>query len=181
MPLLERMCASCGRSYALLARGWDKSKQDFREVIAVDHQDPAHLTCPECGEAQWVYPASFFGPTAPTMDSRMYPYFDRGLGCEVRTPAHRRWLLSHTPDGKERPSRLIPMEGEMQTFQDMGEREMSARVDLDKHLAAEAKKQQDDPDIRKAADVIRQMAENKELHTLFKGVDRAKARVDSSY
>lgn len=42
---------------------------------------------------------------------RMFPYFDRALGCEVNSATHRRWLLTHYPDGRVREFALRPTDG----------------------------------------------------------------------
>ena len=113
MPTIRgRRCSLCNREYDVLwwpdgtaaAFGHDDGKLDER--------------CPYCLSDKYESLVA----TANPAGVKGYPYFDRGLGCEVESPAHRRRLC------KEKG--LVPVDGDFD--EDASIRKMN--VEEDKHL-----------------------------------------------
>jgi len=70
----------------------------FYEALTSEEAAPP---CPKCGSTD-VYER--VGMPGADWSNRNYPYFDRGLGCIVRSPGHRKQIC------KER--NLIPVDGD---------------------------------------------------------------------
>jgi hypothetical protein len=113
MPIRTRACSACRYRYDVMELGATRA---FR---LRDGQEPA--TCPRCRCAEFdpVFNTRFtaVGLGGDAGVGKFYPYRDRALGpgpdgrgLLVRDAAHRRHLLTHTPEGRVRDEPLIPLE-----------------------------------------------------------------------
>jgi len=159
MPIFTRRCTACAREYDVLAWGFDKKVQDFTKLSALDREPEDDLRCPSCDEAGFValVPRVAEGQAMqPSAGGTMYPYFDRGLGCEVRSAQHRRWLMIHHPDGTPRESRLYATEGAYDSLAEL-DRRRNANEDLDRRLKAQREEEDADGELRRAKDIVKQI------------------------
>lgn len=91
MALIRSRRCACGTEYDVL--------EQRGIVVGIDRADDQPV-CPKCEGTTFVsIVKAGRGIDLPTN----YPYFDQGLGCEVRSSAHRKQLC------KERG--LIPLDG----------------------------------------------------------------------
>lgn len=91
MPLLRSRRCVCGTEYDVL---------EIRGVPGSIDRDDDRDICPKCDSSEYVSIVKVGrGIDLPTN----YPYFDQGLGCEVRSSAHRRQLC--------RERGLVPLDG----------------------------------------------------------------------
>lgn len=85
MPIRERECKECGRRYELWTSG--------SKVVGLDQprEKASDPSCPDCGslECHTMLPRRIkvLGGGGPA--AVKYPYFDRGLGRQINSPAHR--------------------------------------------------------------------------------------------
>lgn len=131
MPILKRRCPVDGREFDLMSvRG---------ELSALDHPDLDHLGCPDCGAEGEAIVGSFFAKDlgGPAGVGR-FPYFDHGLGCEVRDAKHHRWLMTHHPNGQKRDAPLRPTHGDFDPAEGAAE-----QARLDAEVEKRAREQQE--------------------------------------
>ena len=91
MPVKGRRCQSCHHKFDIFT-----FKQAGEEHISVMERDDDVLGCPKCDSEDWdvVFGAGIgieLGGGAST--GKIYPYFDRGLGCQVDSASHRRQIM----------------------------------------------------------------------------------------
>lgn len=119
MPTRDRKCSGCGAMYEVLVLG------SMAEIHPIDPgaavRTDGKIRCTRCGSAEYtdVFNTSFtpVGLGGEAGVGRFYPYRDRalgpgpdGMGIEVRDAKHREWLMTHTPSGRVREERLIPLD-----------------------------------------------------------------------
>lgn len=129
MPRIQTRRCSCGKSYDLL-------EHPPGQWSALDRPDIDDLSCPGCGKLEHevvIGMASGIQLGGSAGVSKLYPYFDRALGCEVRDHQHRQWLLKHEPDGTPREFPLVAVEGD---FDELAE--LKRKRALDREVAEEA-------------------------------------------
>lgn len=93
-------CRTCGRV-------WE-------DIVDRDTVDA--VTC-ECGGPADVY----LGGHTDRFSQNLYPYFDRGLGCVVESPAHRRDVCKRLG--------VVPVDGDYDIGRDLGVAAERARGD----------------------------------------------------
>lgn len=96
-PVLNGFSASqpCHHEYEVLVMGGVESALDQPK----GQED--NLTCPKCGGADFV---KLIG-VASIVDSRMYPYFDRGLGLTLTSAQHRKQVCAERG--------VVPIDGDI--------------------------------------------------------------------
>jgi putative FmdB family regulatory protein len=86
----------------------------------VERDEAESQKCPECGGIAFVI---FGGGHNNKEERERYPYFDRGLGMILTSPAHRRQIC------KERG--LTPVDGDYDIRRDLGVAEREAREEAE--------------------------------------------------
>lgn len=114
MPIVRRRCVATPSCNRLVWELLVLPRKEGGDVIsALDHPDLDHHGCPTCGlEGERLVGQGVgidLGGAAGA--SKEYPRWDHGLGCMVESRTHRRWLLTHWPDGTEREMKLRPTDG----------------------------------------------------------------------
>lgn len=126
----SRKCRDCGTAYSVLEhRG---------EILTVESDDDRD-TCPKCASNEYeeiVTAGTGIELGGEASYGKIYPYFDRGLGCRVSSAKHRRQLM------KERG--LQPLGGA--DLQDMAQKNTSAREERKRRLAARMDEYENHPD-----------------------------------
>lgn len=92
----------------------------FEKMVAPGEYEDG-IGCEKCDDG-----TAFWAPgTQITTSLRLYPYFDRGLGCEVRSPGHRRDVC------KSRG--LTPVDGDFDEDQYLNPMEAKIKHELDSY------------------------------------------------
>lgn len=154
MPRIQTRRCGCGRSYDLL-------EHPPGEWSALDRKDIDDLSCPGCGASEHeivIGTATGIQLGGDAGVSKIYPYFDRSLGVEVRSHQHRQWLMKNEPDGTPRQFPLVPVEGD---FDELAELRRKRALDAEvREQEAEINRQLMHPDhraeIMKARAIIEQ-------------------------
>lgn len=109
MPEQHRRCLDCGKTYDVLQ---DLRFPDNPFSSLIPGKELEDLSC-YCGSTSHEVVirsgkgVDLGGEAGATAE---YPRWDRGLGCEVKSAQHRRWLMRHHPDGTPRDIPLRPIE-----------------------------------------------------------------------
>jgi hypothetical protein len=110
MGVHKRRCTDCHRVYHIL-----ETARHGPSALDREDDDIDNLSCPSCdstaylpliGSATGVDLGGEAGATS------VYPRFDQGLGCIVKSRTHLRFLMDHNEDGTPRAIPLRPTEGE---------------------------------------------------------------------
>lgn len=160
MPILKRRCPVDGTVFDLLeVRG---------ELSALNHDDLDHLGCPVCGAEGESVIAGFLPKDLGGQGgvSKDFPYFDRGLGCVVNDAKHRRWLLEHYPDGRRRPEKLIPTDGDFD-FEEIAAEQERSNEKIDRAHREQQEYMEHGPDRAAYARIREIMSDPKELERLW--------------
>jgi hypothetical protein len=160
----------CGRVYEVLRD--NRAQFAHQPWSSLDHDDIDDLSCPACGGLEYVVVPPHDFRTAPTTDSTMFPYFDVGLGCEVRDKAHHTWLMTHLPsgearfgyhpDGSPKEGRLVRTDGAVD-FGDLAAKERYRREERAAEIAAQNAKDAQDPVLMQAKKTLNEIVANGEL------------------
>lgn len=91
--IIRRECLDCKVTHDLM---WWPDAKDGIEHLSQDNEDPYDLTCPGCqgsNHRELIPIANAIWQGGDHGVGNIYPYFDRSLGCEVRSHNHRKQLM----------------------------------------------------------------------------------------
>lgn len=92
---------------------------EFEEILNLS-EIPA-LRCPVCGGI--IHIVIKRAPATDLFSQNLYPYYDRGLGCEVRSKQHRKELCAALG--------VIPIDGDYDPDRDFGLSKMKRQIEED--------------------------------------------------
>lgn len=164
----RRRCTACSHEYDVL----HDMRPQYRGLppTSLDNEDMDDVSCPKCHAAE--FDKILAGGTGIQLGGdagagRHFPYWDPSLMCNVRSAQHRRWLMTHHPNGELREVKLRPTEGAFDPAAE-GQKLFDERARAVERAKEDQRRQDADPEIRRAKDIIAQIKRDGRLDELVR-------------